>query len=276
MKIPALVAATFRELAAKATLIVLAGISTLIILGILLSVGSTATDNGTVLTMFGQPVTPPASAENLAGAIGAMQAGFAGGLFVGIILFGVFATAGIVPDMMEKGTIDLYLSKPIARWELLLGKYLGAIIVILLNIVYFLGALWLIFGIKVGVWNTAFLMASLSMTFVFAVLYALTVILAVLFRNTVVPIIGSFLYLFVVGGILEGREQTLFLISDNIVYRGLVNGIYYLFPQISSLQQNIARQIMHQPMLWEPFVQSFLSAVVLFIAAVIVFQKRDF
>jgi ABC-type transport system involved in multi-copper enzyme maturation permease subunit len=276
MKIPALVAATFRELAAKATLIVLAGISTLIILGVLVSVGSTETADGTVLTMFGQPVTPPASEENLADAISAMQAGLAGGLFVGIILFGIFATAGIIPDMMEKGTIDLYLSKPIARWELLLGKYLGAIAVILLNVVYFLGALWLIFGIKVGVWNTAFLLASLSMTFVYAALYSLTLILAVLFRNTVIPIIGSFLYLFVLGGMLEGREHTLFLISDNIMYRGFVNGIYYIFPHISSLQDTIARQIIHQSISWEPFVQSFLSAAVIFIIAAVVFEKRDF
>ncbi|MDH3252430.1 MAG: ABC transporter permease, partial [Ignavibacteria bacterium] len=256
MKIPALVMATFRELTAKATLLVLAGISTLIILGILSSVGSNETADGTVLTMFGQPVSPPASTENLAGPIGAMQAGLAGGLFVGIILFGIFATAGIIPDMMEKGTIDLYLSKPIARWELLLGKYLGAVAVILLNIVYFLGAIWLIFGIKVGVWNMQFLLASLSMTFVYASLYSITLILAVVFRNTVIPIIGSFLYLFVLGGILEGRENTLFLISENIMYRGLLNGLYYLLPQISSMQDNIARQIMHQPISWEPFVQS--------------------
>lgn len=276
MKILALIWATFRELTAKATLIVLAAISTLIILGIMFSIGVTQSSEGLALTMFGQPAGPPMTQENIAEAIAVIQSGLAGGLFFGIILFGVFATAGIIPDILEKGTIDLYLSKPIARWELLLGKYLGAVTIIFLNIVYFLGALWLIFGVKTGVWNTGFLFASLTMGFVFASLYSLTAVFAVIFRNTAIPIIGSFLYLFIIGGILEGREHTLFLLSENVVFRGFINGLYYVLPQISALQANVSRQIIEQSVQWEPFVQSLISSAAILGAAMYVFAKRDF
>jgi len=276
MKVVALIVQTVRELVAKATLFVLAGISTLIILVVLLSIGSTETPEGVVLTMFSLPVSPPSPADKLAEVVSIMQAGFAGGLFVGVVIFGVFATAGIVPDTLEKGTIDLYLSKPVARWELLLGRYLGAVVVMLINILYFLGAIWVIIGFKVGVWNVHFLFAALSLTFVFACLFSLTLALGVLFRNTAIPIIGSFLHLFVIGGILEHRDQSLFLISENAVYRRIIDGFYYLLPQISAMQENVANLIMQQTITWEPFVQSFLVAALYFGAAVVLFMKMDF
>lgn len=38
------------------------------------------------------------------------------------LLLAIFSSASFVPNMMEKGNIDLLLSKPISRDQLLLGK----------------------------------------------------------------------------------------------------------------------------------------------------------
>jgi ABC-type transport system involved in multi-copper enzyme maturation permease subunit len=276
MKILALIVNTLRELSTKATLYVIAGISTLIILVMLAGISSQTAADGKMVTLFGLPISPPVSAENLEALVCQMQTGFAKGLFAGVILFGVFATAGIIPDMLEKGTIDLYLSKPLARWELLLGKYLGAVAAMLLNIVYFLGAMWLIFGVKVGVWNVQLLLSSLTLTFVFACLFSIVALLGIVFRNAAIPIIGAFLYLLIVGTLLEGREHSLYLMSTNTFYRGFIEGLYYLFPQLSAMQNNIAGQILHTSMDWRPFVQSFLSSALIFGSAVAIFIKRDF
>jgi ABC-type transport system involved in multi-copper enzyme maturation permease subunit len=276
VKILALIAATFRELTAKATLIILASISTLIILGMMFSIGATENGDGVVITMFGNPAAPAMTRETVGQALALVQASLAGGLYVGIILFGIFATAGIMPDMLEKGTIDLYLSKPIARWELILGKYLGGVTIIFLNIVYFLGALWIVFGVKTGIWNTGILLSSLTMTLVFAALYTLTVVVAIVFRNTAVPIIASFLYLFVVGSILEAREQTLFLLSENVIFRGVLNGLYYIFPQISALKENVTHQIVGDPIAWRPVIQSVLSSMAFLGMAMFLFRRKDF
>ena len=56
MKIWGLITITLRELSAKATLIVLAGISTLIILGIFLSLSSSQVGDGINLMFFGSSV----------------------------------------------------------------------------------------------------------------------------------------------------------------------------------------------------------------------------
>jgi ABC-type transport system involved in multi-copper enzyme maturation permease subunit len=46
--------------------------------------------------------------------------------FAGVIL-GLVSTAGILPDLMRPGAIDVVLAKPLSRAKLFLGKYLGSI-----------------------------------------------------------------------------------------------------------------------------------------------------
>jgi ABC-type transport system involved in multi-copper enzyme maturation permease subunit len=276
MKILALVFHTFLELRAKVTLIILVGISTFVLLGVSLVLSSVESEAGATLMIFGQPVAPPVPQEELAKLVATVQGGLAGGLFFGISLFGLFATASLVPDALEKGTIDLYLSKPMGRWQLLLGKHLGAVAVVFANVVYFVGASWLIIGVKVDVWNPEYLAAGLTMTFVFACLYSIVVLLAVLFRSTAVSIIGAFLYLFILTEVLEGREGLLYLISENSVYRTVIDGVYYALPQIAAMQKNIGNLIMQTPLEWGPFIQSFLSALVLFGISVVVINRTDY
>jgi ABC-type transport system involved in multi-copper enzyme maturation permease subunit len=276
MKITTLILATFRELLSKATLYILLGISTLILLGTLASLSSGKTDEGVVLKVFGNPVSPPTQLEELAPLVNGIQAGLAKGLFAGIMLFGVFATAGIVPDSLEKGTVDLYLSKPLARWELLLGKYLGSVVVMLAVILYFIGGIWLGFGVKIGIWNWEFLLSAYTMTFMFGCIFSMALFLGVVFRNAAIPIIGCFIYLMFVDNLLANREQILYLLSENKIYRNILDGLYYVFPQIAGMQKSLESQIMHKAMEWKPFMQALLSSATFFGGGVAVMQRKDF
>jgi ABC-type transport system involved in multi-copper enzyme maturation permease subunit len=276
MRILTLVIHTFRETAAKATLWVLAGISTLILLvvGLGLSTGSSA--DGVVLMFFGNPTTPPLDHAHLEQAVAVMEAGLAGGLMLGVFLFGLFATAGIIPETLEKGIVDLYLSKPIARWELLAGKSLGAIAMVLANIVYFIGAVWVLVGVKAGVWDIQFLAMSLLLAFVFACLYSIVAFFAVLSRNMGLAIIAAFLYLFIISSVLDGRAHGLYMISDNSVYRGIIDGLYYILPQLTTMQHQITAVILKQEADWRPFAQSLASSCAIFGAAAALLQRKDF
>jgi ABC-type transport system involved in multi-copper enzyme maturation permease subunit len=259
VKIITLISWTARELAAKATLYVLAGISTFVLLFAALALGAETSPEGMTLTFFGNPVSPPVTREALADLAGKTEAGFAGGLFLGVVVFGIFGTAGVIPDSLEKGTVDLYLSKPIARWQLLLGKYLGSVAVMFLNILYFIGGLWLIMGIKAGVWNTQLLISSLLMTYVFAALYSVVTLIGVLSRNIAIAIIAGILYLVLIAGPLENRETGLYLLSDSTIYRGILDGLYYLLPQIPAMETSTIRLISGEQAHFVPFAQSFLS-----------------
>ncbi len=276
MKILTLVVHTFREGIAKATLWVLAGISTLILILVAFGFSTETTANGIVLMLFGNPTGPPLESSQLAQAVVTMQATLARGLMGGVFLFGLFATAGIIPEALEKGIVDLYLSKPIARWELLAGKSLGAVSVMLANILYFVGALWLVVGLKAGVWSLQFLASALLMAFVFACFYSIVTILAVVSRNIGIVIIGAFLYLFVIGAALETRAVGLYLFSGSAAYRAAIDGLYYVFPQIAGMQNQITALILDQETDWIPFAQSLASSVVIFAGAAAILHRKDF
>jgi len=276
MRILTLIASTFRELLTKATIYVLAGISTLILLGVLAGFSSSSSAEGTTILLFGNPIGPAMPAEAVAEFVNQMLAGFAKGMFAGVVLFGIFATAGIIPDVLEKGTVDLYLSKPLGRWELLLGKYLGGVCVVFVNILYFLGGMAIIFGMRLGTWDLQFFLSSVMLTFVFACLYSVVGFLGVVFRNAAIPIIGAFLYLLIVGPVLHQREMGLFLISENVVYRGVVDGCYYLLPQLSGMMDGVASLILRQEIDWKPYAQSLLSSGLFLGGGVFILSKRDF
>ena len=64
------------------------------------------------------------------------------------LLLAIFSSASFVPVMLEKVTIDLLLSKPISRPQLLIGKYLGGLLVVFLNILFLIVGVWLIISLK--------------------------------------------------------------------------------------------------------------------------------
>jgi len=276
VKILALVRGTVRELSSKAVLYVLAGISTLILIFAAFAIGAASSDAGMTITFFGNPAGPPVPPETLSTMAGALEASFAGGLFFGVVVFGIIGTAGVIPDALEKGTVDIYLSKPIARWQLLAGKYLGSVAVIFLNIVYFIAGLWLVVGLKAGVWNAHFLLSALLMTYAFACLFAIVAFLGVLSRNMAIAIIGSILYLILVANPLEGRQAGLYLLSTNGAYRAILDGLYYLLPQIPAVESGAMRLVAGEGTTYVPYLQSFLSAGALMGGAAWILQKRDF
>ena len=56
------------------------------------------------------------------------ESGFSGILYVLCTFLAIFATAHLVPRMQEKGTIDLYLSRPVSRVKLILSRYIAGLI----------------------------------------------------------------------------------------------------------------------------------------------------
>lgn len=118
------------------------------------------------------------------------------------ILVSVIITAFFIPNMLRKGTVDLLLAKPISRWTLLGFKFLGGLIFIFLNTSFTIVGIWLILGLRSGVWANSFLLMIFVITFFFAILYAVSTLFAVLTRSAVVAILvtcGAWFWFFLVG-----------------------------------------------------------------------------
>lgn len=105
------------------------------------------------------------------------------------MLLGIVITSFFIPNMLRKGTIDLLLVKPINRWLLLTYKYLGGLIFIFFTTGYAIGGVWLTLGLRSGLWANGTLILILTLTFFFAILYAVSAFVAVITRSVVASIL---------------------------------------------------------------------------------------
>jgi len=108
--------------------------------------------------------------------------------WLGVVL-AIIATAGFFPAFMERGTVDVILSKPMSRWAIFLGKYLGSMVFILLHAGVFVLLTFLVVGVRWGIWLPGYLLAIPLMVALFSYLYCVSVLVAVYFRSTVASVI---------------------------------------------------------------------------------------
>jgi ABC-type transport system involved in multi-copper enzyme maturation permease subunit len=129
------------------------------------------------------------------------------------ILGGVIISSFFIPNMLRKGTIDLLLVKPMHRWVLLCYKYVGGLTFIFINNAYAIIGIWLVLGLRSGIWANWFLLLIFVLTFFFAILYAVSTLMAVLTGSAVTAIlvtVGAWFVFFLVGHLhqfFENRQR---------------------------------------------------------------------
>lgn len=119
-----------------------------------------------------------------------------------LLLVSVVVTAAFVPTMLRKGTIELLLVRPVRRWQLVIGKYVAAIIFVAGLLGLLVGATWLVTGIVTGLWTPGILLALASLLLFFALLLAVSVCAGVVTRSApaaMLVTVGYWAVLFVVG-----------------------------------------------------------------------------
>lgn len=118
------------------------------------------------------------------------------------ILVSIVITAFFIPNMLRKGTVDMLIVKPMHRSTLLLYKYVGGLLFILINTTIAVGGVWLALSLRSGVWAPGFLINIPVITFFFAILYSVSTLFGVLTRSPIVAILmtlGVWVVLFLVG-----------------------------------------------------------------------------
>ncbi|MGC4005665.1 MAG: ABC transporter permease [Pirellulales bacterium] len=121
-------------------------------------------------------------------AVGTISSFFLGylGLFAGIIV-----TASVIPQTFEPGAIDLLLSKPVSRTGVYLSKFCGGCMFVLLNTAFLLGGLWLLVGLRHGVWIGSLPLCIPVFLFWFMVFYSVSALVGLIWRNAIVAITAT-------------------------------------------------------------------------------------
>jgi ABC-type transport system involved in multi-copper enzyme maturation permease subunit len=120
-------------------------------------------------------------------------------------------TAAFLPDFLQPGAASVLLAKPVPRWSLLVGKYLGVLIFVAFQAAIFFGGTWVALGLKTGYWLPGYLAGIPLLVLSFAFIYSFAALLAVCTRSTVACIFGSILFWLVCFGINYGRHAAVTL-----------------------------------------------------------------
>jgi ABC-type transport system involved in multi-copper enzyme maturation permease subunit len=269
----ALIADTFREAMARKIFWALFGLSTAMILFFLFIMkidvvqGAMAT-----ISLFGQTNHKMTDVSRL---VRQVHGGIATFLYTWGMALAVFASSGLVPTVLEPGRIELLLSKPIRRHQILLGRYLGNLAVVALNVTYLIVGVWLIFGAKTGVWSPGFLYAIATTVFIFAVLLTVVLLTGVLFESAAVSTMVT-IGLGLVSPILAQHTVAEKLLSSEWS-RWLWRALYETLPKVFDVGRitlNLVRGDRVDTL--APLATSGAFAVVMLALSLYIFSKKDF
>jgi ABC-type transport system involved in multi-copper enzyme maturation permease subunit len=125
------------------------------------------------------------------------------------LLLTLIWTAGFLPAFLAPQSISVLLAKPVPRWGLLAGKYLGVLAFVLAQAALFVGGTWLALGIRTGIWDSAYLLCIPLLLLQVAIFFGFSMLLAVCSRSTVVCAFGSLAFWCICWGVNFGRHAVM-------------------------------------------------------------------
>ena len=206
------------------------------------------------------------------------------GLFIA-----VFIGIGLVSKEVERRSIYGLLAKPIHRYQLVAGKYVGLTLTLAINIALMTAALYLVlaymsWGIPADVqraWDAPALDPALlkAIALILVELMVITAI-ALFFSTFSTPILSSAMTfgIFLVGHFstdLRNFEQ----VVDSTAAAKLATGFYWVLPNLA--QFDVKAQIVHA----QPVTAGYMGLTILYgalyiatllVGAMLIFSRRDF
>ncbi len=272
-----------REAAARWTLVAYFLLSTIFILIFAAAVNLDIV-NGTLAgaKLFGKEVQMSGNEISIEKLVLGFESGFSAVLYFLCTFLAIFATAHLVPRMQEKGTIDLYLARPVLRVKLLLSRYVAGLVLAGSNIVYLIGSIWLIVIWKTHVVHPRFLLGGALILFVIATLLAFAFVVGVITSSTAVSIMTSYgLFFFAI--MLAGHERISAAVSKEW-QAWLINTLYWIVPKTAEIGEAVVAYVSGNrvpeqvaaalsPM---PFLTTAAFGIVCLILASWLFQRKEF
>lgn len=108
---------------------------------------------------------------------------------IGVLLTLVW-TAGFVPEFLQPASSAVLLAKPVPRWLILSGKFVGVIVFVALEATIFFVGTWAALGLRTGVWLNEYLLSVPIFIAYFASIYSFSILLAATFRSTLACVLG--------------------------------------------------------------------------------------
>jgi ABC-type transport system involved in multi-copper enzyme maturation permease subunit len=270
-----------REAAARWTLVAYFFLSTIFIIIFASAINLDIIDGALAgAKLFGKQVevSGTMSIEKL---VMGFESGFSGVLYVLCTFLAIFATAHLVPRMQEKGTIDLYLSRPVSRVKLILSRYIAGLILAGSNVLYLIGSIWVIVAWKTHVLHPRFFLAGGVILFLIATLLAFAFLIGVVTSSTAVSIMATY-GVFFFGVMLAGHARIEAALSKEW-QAASIKFLYWIMPKTAELATAVVAYVggpqMHNEFLKitpAPFISTGIFGFVCLTLASWLFQRKEF
>lgn len=273
----------FREAAARWTLVAYFVLSSLFILIFAFAVNLDIVDGALAgAKLFGRSVELSGNRIDLDRLVLGFESGFSAFLYLVGTFLAIFATAHLVPRLQEKGTVDLYLSRPVGRIPLLLSRYVSGLLLAAVNLVYLIGAIWAIVIWKTRVVHPRFLLGGGVILFAIAALLAFAFLVGVITSSTGVSIMTTY-GVFFFSALLAGHDRIAAAVSKEWQAK-TVHALYWIFPKTAELGRAVVALVagdqaparLHGVVSWVPFATTGAFALVCLASASVLFRRKDF
>lgn len=191
-------------------------------------------------------------------------------------LIAILVGGRLVYKEIEKRTLYLIISRPIHRWQFIVGKYFGLLLVLFESILIMTVAFYLIL-VLLNISAGFNLLLSILLTFF--QLWVITAI-AILFSTFSTPITGAvFTFALYFIGHLTRDLKAFGAMSKSSVVKTLSDIMYYILPNLANF--NIKGEVVHNVSIAPQIIFLTIayaivySAITVFISCVI-FQSKDF
>lgn len=247
MKTWALVVDTWREAFARYTLLGFVIASTLFILTLTFALNLDIVDGALAAgSLFGKAFDMPGRPVPIDEVVNTGEAFFAGMAYALGLFLAVFTTGSQVPNLMKRGTVDLYLTRPVSRTHVLLGRFLGSVTVVAANLAYLCGGVFLVVSLKTGVWNFRFLHAGLLIFFVFLSYLGFMFLVGALSGSTPLSIMIPYA-IYMVTMPLVAHDKIAAAVDSRLA-ANVVQGLYWILPKSAELGKDMVELVLGRGM----------------------------
>ncbi len=200
-------------------------------------------------------------------------------------LIAIFIGTSLVYKELEKRTVYALLAKPIRRQEFILGKYLGLLLTLLVNVSIMAAGMMLTLAFHSGMDVQRFFRLIPAVYLIFVSLALITSI-ALLFSTFSSPALSALFafFLWVIGHF--NRDLLEFANLSKARFVNWICGfLYYALPNLSNFEVLGSRNIIQSAAYYRPFdpaavawisLYGFLYSGVFVALAMFVFSRRDF
>ncbi len=201
------------------------------------------------------------------------------------VLIAVFIGISLVQKEIEKRTIYNIVSKPVSRHQFLLGKFLGLLFTLAVNVSLMVMAIFAALIYLNGRWDWSFLNILPATLLIFMELVLVTA-LSLFFSSFSTPVLSAVFTLSLwVAGHFNNDFLSFAKLSKSPVAEFTCRLLYYLLPNFSNFDSNAAPTAIQQAgylqtpepvVLLAAFAYGSLYTVLLLAAAAGIFERRDF